>query len=410
MADACGDHKDMDEGAFGSHIEELATKIKDKISELAASQVMTDAQTAQSAVDYAIEQKTREIQDDIMYDNVDPTTVTWPEKGPDNGYSLLDSGTKEFVDDYKENYNVDLLTFTTSDASKAESDLKNEHLVWIVDLFSRAGSIPKPSRADSHIAALELVAGAEGLVEVETNDEGEIDVDTNSTNLGNSQLGSAVTSDVNAVRSAVTSWDSATSKVFKFQFLPKIPVAAAHQVNVIRAIRNLLGVHYGLVERARADIDSLAHSGLEAVESFDDCCGGGGDVQAWLGLAGAVLTIAGAVTSIASAGTSLALVGAGISLINGSVSVAKNLDSLSATEEQLGADTLDGVIENLRTLAQKSWTDLDEAYEKLGSGMTSLSGLIESSKQHLVAPRPEGANGEPGFGDATPENVDDVVN
>ncbi len=402
---ACDGHLTMDEGAFAAHLKDLATQIKDTVADVAARTVFDDAEGVRRAVEYELYQ----IYIDKYNASDDPSSVQIPPTPPDKGYSLLDGHWKQVVDDYRSNYEIDLLTFDAADEAATRDSLKNEHLTWIVDLFDRGGGFPKPDRAEAPISTLEQTAGAESLLTVSQGEGGEIDINAATGNLGESMIGAAVTANISGVQDATNGWNSSTSKVFRTQFLPRIPTAAGNQINAIRAMRNLLGMHQGLMTKARGDIDAIAHDGLEAVESFDGCCGGGADITTILGVAGGVLAIAGGVATIAAGGTGIALVGAGIGILGGAVNTAKALDGAETEEFALGDSTLDGTIEKIKEAVDKTYTDLDSGYTELGTnGMAALASLMDSNPNLVRAPRPESGNGD-GFGDATQENVQETV-
>ena len=405
----CEAHIEMDPGTFVEHLKETATTIKDKIAKLTADHVLQDANYIRQYIESVIINENQNRQAEAISSGTpyQPLVV-----GADNGYSLLEGDAKAVVDDYRTNYNVDLLTFDETNVYDAEESLK-EHLAWVVDLFDRAGNLPKPQDADPIIAILDGVAGSGAILEITTTDEG-VDVDVDS-DLGAGSLGSAVEADMGAIQTAVSSWESGTADVFRTQFLPQIPRAAANQVNVLRAMRQLMGMHQGLLFSARATLDGIAHDCLEAVESFEggSPSEGGSIITTILGVAGGVAAIAGGIAGLAAGGSGAALIGAGISIISGTISVAKTLDGavegtqITGDPFDIGADGIDGVLENIQTAVTTTFADLDDGYTKLSNdGMAALQTLMENNPTKMRAPRP---GGDPGVLDVDQDNVLEVV-
>lgn len=403
MSGACSEHITMEPGSFASHIDELAVKIKDKIAKLASATVQQDAEQAKQAVESAIGQENRTRHEEAMASG---GTFTPMEMPADNGYSLLHESWREVVDDYRNNYEIDLLTFTAANASEAEDALKNEHLTWIPELFTRGGNLPKPQSVDATITALSDLAGSGEVLSLENPEDG--------ADWSDGSFGTVVDADISTIQDATKPWDSGTADVFRTVFLPKVPIAAANQIDVMRAMRNLLAAHRGILLLGRGSVDAIAHDCLEVLEGFDECCKGGVSLQTVLGVTAGVLAIAGGVATLAAGGSGVALIGAGIGILSGTVNTVKTLDGAIngddtmavAANHELGGDNVDDVVDNLKEALDTTYADLDEAYTELSGLMGALDGLMSGSPTKIRAPRP---GGSPGLLDTDQGNVVDTT-
>jgi len=393
----------MEPGSFASHIDELAVKIKDKVAKLAANTVHEDALQAQQAVQSAIDTENRQRHQEAVSSGGGYTPMELP---ADNGYSLLHESWRTVVDDYRDNYEIDLLTFTSTHAGEAEDALKNEHLTWIPELFTRGGNLPKPGSSDSAITALSDLAGSGEVLSVENPEDG--------ADWADGSFGTVMDADIATIQTATKPWDSGAADVFRTVFLPKVPTAAANQIDVMRAMRNLLAAHRGILLLGRGSVDAIAHDCLEVLEGFDECCKGGVSLQTVLGVAAGVLAIAGGVATLAAGGTGVALIGAGIGILSGTVNTVKTLDGAVngdgtmavAPNHELGGDRVDDVVDNLREALDTTYADLDEAYTELSGLMGALDGLMSGSPTKVRAPRP---GGSPGLLDTDQGNVVDTT-
>lgn len=403
MSGACSEHITMDPGSFSTHIDDLAEKIKDKIAKLAAESVHQDAIQAQTAVEMALNAENLDRQTEAANNG---GTFTPAQVGADNGYSLLSESWKEFVNDYRDNYQIDLLTFTSSDAGEAESALKNEHLTWIPELFTRGGNLPKPGDSDDAITALSDLAGSGAILSLESPEDG--------ADWADGSFGSVAETDIATIQAATKPWDSGAADVFRTVFLPKVPTAAANQIDVMRAMRNLLAAHRGILLLARGSVDAIAHDCLEVLEGFDECCKGGVSLETVLGVAAGVVAIAGGIATLAAGGSGIALIGAGIGILSGAVKTVQTLDGAIngddtmavAANHELGGDNVDDVVDNLKEALDTTYADLDEAYTELSGLMGALDGLMSGSPTKIRAPRP---GGSPGLLDTDQGNVVDTT-
>ncbi|GAA4907817.1 hypothetical protein LX16_3158 [Stackebrandtia albiflava] len=388
---ACPEHRHMDEVAFSAHVRALAVAIRDRVAERTARTVLKDAERAREAVRIAM--------------GTDDVTARVP---ADEGYSLLDEDWRALVDAYRDDYRIDLLSFRSSDAAEAEAGLRDRHLGWIVARFTRGRRLPQPGRTAPPIRSLEEIAGTGPLIEVRRSEGGEIDVGLASERLGDGMLGAAVVADVGGVAAATTGWESETSTRFRDEFLPRIPTAAGNQINVLRAMRNLLGLHQGLLTRAREDVDRIAHDGLEAIESHDDCCPGGADTfPTGLGLTTGVTALADGVARLTGGGTGITLLGDGGGPLEGHVDDARRLTAAGVVGHELGGPTPEVIVEKIMTALDTTYRELDRGYTEIGvNGLGALAKLMADNPDLLRAPRP---STEEGTSAATPGEPSDAA-
>lgn len=407
MSGPCQEHLTMDTGSFSAHIQELAESIKDRIAKLAADTVHEEAHHVQTSVKNAIDDENRRRHQEAM--DTGAPSYTPLEMPADKGYSLLSEPWREVVDDYRDNYDIDLLTFTSYDAAEAESALKNEHLTWIPELFSRGGNLPKPQQSEPQVTALEDLAGSGQILSIEDPDD--------IPSWADGTFGTVLEADITTIKAAVKDgWESSAASTFRNVFLKQVPNAATNQIDVIRVMRNLLAAHQGLLVLARGSVDAIAHHSIEALDGFEKCCKGGVSVQTILGVAAGLAAIAGGIAGLAAGGTGAALIGAGISIVSGTINTAKTLDgaingdgtmAVGATHE-LGGDRVDDLVENMREALETTYGDLDEAYGKLSEHMSNLQNLMTQNESKVRAPRPGGTDG-PGLLDTDEDTVVDAT-
>lgn len=416
---ACGDHVGMSREAYSAHIKQLATDIKDKVAEKAARQVFDTAQDYQAWVSKYVDDEER-----IKAHNENRGPSLPAPIPADKGYAKLPPMMKETVDEYRAKYRVDLLSFDARNMDEAENQLKNTHLTWIVDKFTRGANLPDPKKSDPDKAGVyqnfDNIAGRDGFIDIKTKTtsrddpnarESGIDIDITITqNVSESLLGKAVGTDIPSIQDTVKPWEAGTADVFRTRFLPGIPRAGANQIQVAKAMRNLLVANSALLAWGRKDIDSIVHDGKKTVESFGKSSNGNADLATWLGIAaGVTAMIAGIATWWTGAGVAVAIAGAG-TFASGATTLGQNLQNVKTEEFKLGADDLDGVVDNIMKAVDHTYGQLDKAWAELGpNGMTKLDGKMKDNPNLFRAPEPgAGANGVK-FGDATQANVKETV-
>ena len=402
---ACGDFESMDSSAYYNHIREKATELKDKVAEKAAKTVFEDARSVQTQVQMTANQEaTSEAQD------AGQPTPAWPVPlGPDHGYQYLNSHYKDMVDRYQADYQINLLTFSAEDKGNAETQLKETHLTWIVEIFEQCRTFPDPKDADPIIQRYESLAGTGDLADISFsgNTEDPIAV-REGTATGQGKFGDPAFFYTAAMMDSVEYWDSPIANGFRNQFVPRIPSAADNQKGAIRTLHNLLATNQGVMTWARRDIDALVHDGITAVEHFDDCKSGDDGLTVTLGIIAGVATIvAGIATIPATGGLSAAAIAGGATIVAGAATAGQTIAGIDEAkkDKDLGGDTLDDVLENITHYANDTFGKLDEFNTALANeGFGQVEKLMDSSPVLFKAPAPSSD-----FLGATPENIRDVT-
>lgn len=379
----------MSSAEFASHLKDEATKIKDLVAKLAADKVLTMANGQQQAVGIERTDRSQKAGHDVGLP-------------ADHGYSWLDSDSQAVIDEWKNKYKINLLTFDAADKEDAEKQLKDTHLTWIVTQFDRGGKLPYPKKAEGPIKTLSEIAGEGDLVEVEDKDD-KTDFKKN-VSAGESLLGNNAFGQVDNIQTSVAGWKAGTADAFKTKFLPRISLAVSNQITATKTLRNLLAAHQGMLTTARRNLDETVHGGLDAVEVFDECCGGGDpDIVAGLGVAAGVLTmVAGAIAIPVSGGTSGAIAAGGFTIAAGAATTLQSAESVKKPDHDLGADTVEETADNIKAAVTATYKDLDDAYDKLtGKGFSEVQGKLDEQKLAFCAPRPNA------FADSTEGNVRD---
>lgn len=400
---ACDKFEGMDKAAYGDHVHELAKKLRDEVAIKAAQTVMERAQGVQGAARIAVDNKA--MQDAAMagQDIPQPGTTPLP---PDRGYHLLPPDWKKFVDDYKEWYSVDLLTFDSKNQEDAYVELRENHLTWIVDTFDRARNFPEITLIPPVVTKYEALAGTGNLADISFNPDSDDPVVLHEgAKDGQGKFGSPAFNYVGVMATSVEGWDAATADSFRERFVPFIAPAADNQKGVVRCLQNLLAVNEGTFKWGRHDIDELLHDGITAVQHFEDYKTGDDDMTVALGLIGGLSAIiTGIVTMPVTGGLSAAAVGAGLSILGGTAASFQTMATMKKTELALAGETIDEVMDKITQAAQDVFGKLDEFNEALQKGFENLNELMTNEKVLYRAPAPEQR-----FLDADEDNVRDVV-
>lgn len=354
---ACGDALSMDNAQYGAHIEELAEQIKT----VAADKIAEEYERAEAVTDRQLD---REVAGGGM-------------------------STEEF-----------------------RSYVRDIYLTWVPDMFFRATMVPYHEHSLTLANEVATISGSGALSGDEPPRDGYLPgVNFTYILAGGGLLGNEAFSHIPTIQTGLAPWTTAAVDRFRDGFLPNIAVALTNHMAVAKTLRNVMAANYHMLALAREDIDGIAHDTIAALESSDGCCPWDtSDPKANLGVAAGVGTIiAGFVTFPVAppfgAEFGAAAVASGFTVLDGSVTAWSAIEESRAEAQgvPLGADTVDGILENMAAALNTVYGKLDEGSDALRGGLSALAEQMADNRLACLAPRPVT------FAEATQDNVVEIV-
>lgn len=302
--------------------------------------------------------------------------------------------------DLTESADVNIVN-SKEEQQKLESYILESHFAWIDEHFERAAAFPDPQRSENPIYELSKICGDEdSVITVDKGESADIDF------VGSEGcLDDLAFNQVFSIKDSVSGWKAGAADSFRNQFLTVIPDVVVNQINIARSMRNIIAANQAIIEQSREDTLTLLNNTITAIEYDDGCCAGDDDFMTTLKIVGGLSAIiAGGVSIYVSGGTSSAIVAGGFSMLSGAISTYDSANSGDSKQVSLSADTVDGVLENMKEGLTEIYSSFDDANDKFKNEY--LAGAVSAMsdvKQYFVAPRPVA------FAEATRDNVRDVV-
>lgn len=263
--------------------------------------------------------------------------------------------------------------------------LRDQHFAWVDECLARAASLPQPTATSNAIANTVQIAGEESFITPKGDEDG---LEYLEESPGSGMYSSITFEEISAIKSSLNTWKSPAGYVFRQSFLGKITIAAANQLIAIKTIRNVAAANQMILEQASDDIFEIGNSTISVIEADDGCCGSDTDVNATLNVVAGVATIVAGIVSIPfTGGISTTAVAGGITALTGTLTTYTAAASASSPpEEPLAADTVEGVLDNMRRAIDTVYASLDDADKSLTSVMQSLHEAISSNPNGFRAP------------------------
>jgi len=253
---------------------------------------------------------------------------------------------------------------------------------WLPDAFALLAEIPSP-QGSADLAA--SVAQVSGSGELTVGEKGEIPGGTYNATGGT--LGDRAMDGEANIMAAVQSWQGRAAINFRTGFSKDFPSIIRNQTALAQTLRATALANAGLLLAARTDAQELAVKAKAAFDSFEP---GGVDEGLTTGfaVAGAVSTIAAGIAAVPGGSAAAA---ATLTILAG----VNSLASLTRVKEEpmgLGADTVQGIINNVFGGVNKILQKIAEGEEKLIEGVLSPSyaatvehhGMFVASRPSLI--------------------------
>lgn len=262
-------------------------------------------------------------------------------------------------------------------------------LDWIKDIFEDLSRIPHPRHSQ---AMADSVAVVSGSAPVDASDDDS--PDNAGSDATGGLLGDRATDGHANIRDAVRGWQGEAAHSFRNNFLKDIPSTIRNQTALATVLRDTATANAGLLLAARKDSQELALKAKEILDAFDP--GGGVDVATGFAVVAAAATIAAGIATIPTGGGA-PLAAAGFTILAGIGSAA----SLAADKHEpmsLGADTVDGILDNIYQAYKKIRDELWDGWDSLT--LKVLSPNIQATGNEIdafVPSRPQITGKDPDY-------------
>ena len=185
-------------------------------------------------------------------------------------------------------------------------------------------------------------------------------------------------------------WDGLAAQAFTNNFIIPFEGRTENQFTVASILMNALNAEKELWNRARKNIDDIAHKAKSALEHYDDC--GKNDWEIGLSVVGAVVAIAAVPVT---GGASAIALGAVASAVDVASTFAGQIED--EPKNDYSAESVEGVIDKVKQGINDLKTEVARAEQKVVDAMTNSNGIVGAHATDFLAPRPTlaGQQGQP---------------
>ena len=266
--------------------------------------------------------------------------------------------------------------------------LRDEHFRWVDDCFARAANFPQPTPTSLAIMNSTTIAGDTPL-NPPSETEGPLDYLRESSGTG---MYSKITfENIHNIIDSLADWQSAAGTAFKDRYIAQISSTAANQLIVLKTLRNLATANQTLLQLASKDVFTIGNNTIAVIEADDMCCGTDAEVNAFLNTVAGVATIVAGIASIPlTGGATSAVVAGATTALAGALTTYTSAGGMNAPEDgiekQLGADTISGILDNMREAVESVYSSLDDANSSMAAIMNDVYDSLIYSPGQFVAP------------------------
>jgi hypothetical protein len=191
---------------------------------------------------------------------------------------------------------------------------------------------------------------------------------------------------IEKTRTHLVNWSGYTADTFTNEFIVIIPTTAKNQAFVAGILQEAMIADKDIIERGRRDILGIANRAVVALEAITKS--GGGTITLALGIVGAIFTVAGGVAGLPFFGALGPVAGAGFNAVVGASSGAALGASTAPEQNDLSADTEDGVLTKMSEALARIEKVAAEQRQKVEKMLLDTYMLFSNDKALFVAPRP----------------------
>ncbi|MGI5215513.1 hypothetical protein [Plantactinospora sp. CA-290183] len=178
----------------------------------------------------------------------------------------------------------------------------------------------------------------------------------------------------------LANWTGEAASEFKANFVDKFPSVVANQFLLASVLKGALEAEREIWVRARADIDKIAHDGLEALEGAGGC--GRNDWKMRFTVVAAVVALAAVPVT---GGASLLA----ITAVGSAASVAAEASADPPPEMRFSGESAYAVIQQVSEAATKLVEYINQQEQKIAVAMKSAQSVVGASRSSFVSARPQ---------------------
>jgi hypothetical protein len=261
----------------------------------------------------------------------------------------------------------------------------------VPDLFRPFADMPDPARYQPMIDDLRTVL--KGLSNGDNNGD---PIDVKDTYLANPAMTKIATAG-----DYLDDWTGTAALAFKQRFLDPFPAVARNQFILVAVLKAGLEAHQSMWHSARADIDNVAHTTIDALDNT----GGWSDKNQW----NFTFTVLASVAAVATVPLDAATEGMTIPLTVTAIGAAAQVVATTPPSElpdKNSGETAIQITNSMKAAMDRIVNEIHTTESKIASALTAMNQMASANNAYFVAPRPALANlhgsaetGSAGLGD-----------
>ncbi|WP_117214160.1 hypothetical protein [Allorhizocola rhizosphaerae] len=231
--------------------------------------------------------------------------------------------------------------------------------------------LPNPSDYDAAIDMLK-----KGLEKLSSGQDNRDPISTN----GSVYIANPVLTKLSGAESYIEGWTGKAAMEFKSNFIDPFPAVVRNQFIVVAAIKSALEAEKAMWQKAREDVDKVAHDTITALDNM-----GESGKNEWT----MTFTV---VASIAAVGATLVTAGGAAGIAITAVGAASQVVAAAAPDDppklQVSGEHPDQVLRSMGDCLRRLQEEIDRTDKRIADALMSINGTIHAEKDSFVSKRP----------------------